>query len=90
MLQYNYGDMLKHSHEFYRSQWVGALPDGYDVPWRYNAFTTEVGPTKLAWGDITGGIMEGREAGGQLLLDLLNRLDKQHLACWHVEFTFSE
>ena len=64
LLQYDYGDMLKTSHQFYRSQWVGALPDGYDIPYRGNAFTTEVGPTKLNWGDITGGMMEGREAGG--------------------------
>ena len=58
--------MLGQSHKFYRSQWVGALPEGYDIPYRGNAFTNETGPTRLAWGDITGGIMEGGEAGTAL------------------------
>lgn len=65
-LQYDWGHMLDNSHQFYRSQWVGAL-EGQDVPqWRSNAFTYEVGPTKLNWGDITGGVMEGGDAGGLL------------------------
>lgn len=61
--------MLGNSHQFYRSQWVGAL-DGQDgIPkWRTSpyAFTKEVGPTRLNWGDITGGVMEGADAGGHL------------------------
>ena len=63
VLQYNYGTMLTSSHQFYRSQWIGTLPAGYDIPWRSNAFTTDVGPPTLDWGDMSGGIMEGREAG---------------------------
>ena len=62
-MQYDYGSMLNSSHQFYRSQWVGTLPADYDIPWRGNAFVDEVGPPTLDWGDISGGIMEGREAG---------------------------
>ena len=64
-LQYDYSQMLDRSHQFYRSQWVGAL-EGQDVPdWRTSAFTYEVGPKGLNWGDITGGVMEGGDAGQQ-------------------------
>ena len=64
-LQYDYGQMLGSSQAFYRSQWVGNLA-GVDAPsWRGDAFTTEVGPSKLSWGDITGGVMEGGNAGMQ-------------------------
>jgi len=62
-VQYDYGSMLNNSHQFYRSQWIGTLPADYDIPWRGNAFVDEVGPPTLNWGDISGGIMEGREAG---------------------------
>ena len=63
--EYNYGALLNSSHDFYRSQWVGSLPS-QDVPsWRGNAFTNEIGPAKLNWGGITGGIMEGADAGRQ-------------------------
>ena len=62
-MQYNYGTMLTSSHQFYRSQWVGTLPANYDIPWRGNAFTQDVGPPTLNWGDMSGGSMEGREAG---------------------------
>ena len=62
--EYNYGALLNGSLEFYRSQWVGSL-EGQDVPsWRGDAFTYEVGPSSLDWGDITGGVMEGGDAGG--------------------------
>ena len=65
-LQYDYGQMLSNSQAFYRSQWVGSLA-GVDAPaWRGDAFTTEVGPTSLKWGDISGGVMEGGDAGRQL------------------------
>lgn len=61
--EYNYGALLNNSHDFYRSQWVGSL-EGQDVPsWRGDAFTNEIGPTKLNWGDITGGVMDGADAG---------------------------
>ena len=71
-LQYDYGQMLGKSQAFYRSQWVGDLsnpPNGvnFELPppsWRKDAFTTEVGPAQLNWGDITGGVMEGGDAGG--------------------------
>ena len=67
-LQYDYGQMLSNSQAFYRSQWVGNLA-GVDTPsWRGDAFTTEVGPTSLNWGDITGGVMEGGDAGKQAQL----------------------
>ncbi len=62
-VQYDYGSMLNSSHQFYRSQWIGTLPADYDIAWRGDAFVDEVGPTTLNWGDISGGIMEGREAG---------------------------
>ena len=63
--QYDFGQMLGNSQAFYRSQWVGNLA-GVDAPaWRGDAFTTEVGPPKLNWGDITGGVMEGGDAGRQ-------------------------
>lgn len=62
--EYNYSALLNGSLEFYRSQWVGSL-EGQDVPsWRGDAFTHEIGPSSLDWGDISGGIMEGGEAGG--------------------------
>lgn len=61
--EYDFGELLSSSHEFYRSQWIGAL-EGHDVPsWRGDAFTYEVGPARLKWGDISGGVMEGGEAG---------------------------
>lgn len=67
-LQYNYGQMLGKSQAFYRSQWVGDLSSvNFELPppsWRGDAFTTEVGPVRLNWGDITGGVMEGGDAGG--------------------------
>lgn len=67
-LQYDYGQMLGKSQAFYRSQWVGNLEGvNFALPpptWRGDAFTTEVGPTSLNWGDITGGVMEGGDAGG--------------------------
>ena len=60
--EYDYGALLNKSHDFYRSQRVGSL-EGQDVPsWRADAFTNEIGP-KSNWGDITGGVMEGAEAG---------------------------
>lgn len=67
LLQYDYGHLLNQSHQFYRSQWVGTLPADYpheQIPWRYNAFENEAGPTSLRWGkNMAGGIMEGGEAG---------------------------
>ncbi|KAL3150937.1 hypothetical protein ABBQ32_000684 [Trebouxia sp. C0010 RCD-2024] len=63
---YDYSKMLDYSHQFYRSQWVGDLDGHNGIPtWRASpyAFTTEVGPTRLNWGDITGGVMEGGDAG---------------------------
>lgn len=68
-LQYDYSKMLDYSHQFYRSQWVGDLDGHNGIPtWRASpyAFTTEVGPTRLNWGDITGGVMEGGDAGRHL------------------------
>lgn len=67
--------MLGKSQAFYRSQWVGNLA-GVDAPsWRGDAFTLEVGPTKLNWGDISGGVMEGGDAGMQS--QLLEVAEKQ-------------
>lgn len=70
VLQYDYGHLLQESHRFYRSQWVGTLPADYphdQIPWRGNAFINETGPTRLNWGDISGGIMEGAEAGNKII-----------------------
>ena len=67
-LQYDYGQMLGKSQDFYRSQWVGDLTGRGAPSWRGNAFTTELGPSKLNWGDITGGVMEGGDAGRQAQL----------------------
>lgn len=72
VLQYDYGSMLTSSHQFYRSQWVGELPADYDIPWRSSAFTTDVGPTTLDWGDMSGGIMEGREAGNVVAYEAMH------------------
>ena len=66
--------MLSNSHRFYRSQWIGTLPADYDISWRSNAFTTDVGPTALDWGDMSGGIMEGREAGNLFVVHCLEML----------------
>ena len=86
-LQYDYGQLLGRSQDFYRSQWVGNLA-GKDVPsWRGSAFTAEVGPTigKLDWGDITGGVMEGGDAGRQAqLLKLRKALPTSTCALVHV------
>ncbi|KAL3152997.1 hypothetical protein ABBQ38_012024 [Trebouxia sp. C0009 RCD-2024] len=62
--EYDYGALLDSSHDFYRSQWIGALEGHDDIPsWRGDAFTYEIGPARLKWGDISGGLMEGGEAG---------------------------
>ncbi len=79
-MQYDYGTMLINSHQFYRSQWIGTLPADYDISWRSDAFTTEVGPTTLDWGDITGGVMEGATAGGHFPFQLVP------FACQQVPF----
>lgn len=63
LLQVDWGLLLNLTHHFYRSQWVGTLPAGYDIKYRDDAFVTETGPTRLNWGDISGGIMEGGLAG---------------------------
>ena len=61
--QSDFGSLLMDSHSFYRTQWVGHLPRDFPIKWRHDAFVQEVGPTRLNWGDLTGGLMEGREAG---------------------------
>ncbi|KAL3140940.1 hypothetical protein ABBQ32_005469 [Trebouxia sp. C0010 RCD-2024] len=62
--EYDYGELLDSSHDFYRSQWIGALEGHDDIPsWRGDAFTYEFGPARLNWGDISGGLMQGGEAG---------------------------
>ena len=61
------------------------------IPWRDNAFVNETGPTRLRWGDISGGIMEGAEAGNKIIChmfikQLLQVNAARHSVC--LEFVF--
>lgn len=52
-MQTNWGKLLNLTHRFYRSQWLGVLPNDYIIAYWADAFTDEVRLTKLKCGDIS-------------------------------------
>ncbi len=61
--QYDYGQVMGMSFDYYSAERIGHLPANYSVPWRGSAFLQE-GATKVAgFGNMTGGFMTGGSAG---------------------------
>ena len=62
-VQYDYGQLMGMSYNFYAAERVGPLPGNYPIPWRGSAYLQEANTKVAGFTNMTGGFMTGGNAG---------------------------